>query len=481
MTNLILYADKISLDNKVFKLIIQQNITLIQYNRCNKTWFNYQQKTVMNVTRQRYAKLYTYVINSNTTNRNIFLYYVERVIRFYLFSNVYKIKKRRKTYFSLNHIPRKSSEYQCVVRSCPEGYEPSYGQRFLSKWDQEFNWSNCKKCDKVSKKVILGKTFCTCPKETIPRNNFSKCYYVCEDNTEVVNMFGSKCFHQWKEWLTGVSLCLTTIGIVLVIIVIATFYKYKKTPIAISFSRKITVLQLTYHILLFLEPLLLILGPSKALCSVHTFSFGHMVTILMSVIVARSQTRLYIFTRKGKMTSKDLLTLEAVEMFTMITINCLYVMLAALLFTSKDIVDGDLIEGLKITEAVCSVFHTQVQLCFFIVLAIVCCIQAYRTRSLPSVYKETTLIIAAMFITSVFVGIYLSSSFSKEEDKRHLFRVLFTYMVNFTLLIVIFGINVYWILFRTDINSKANFQGTIMRHIKRRSSIPEDPLNLATI
>ena len=169
---------------------------------------------------------------------------------------------------------------------------------------------------KHRQKTILGNTFCACPRGTVPRNNFSQCYYICEDNTEVVNKSGSECFHQWKKWLVEVSLIFTLIGLLLVVFAVVVFYKYRSTPIVLSSNRKITVLQLTYHVMMFLEPLLLLLAPSKILCGVHTVLVGHMITMLMSVIAARSQSRLYIFNHKGKMTTEDLLTLKAIEIFT---------------------------------------------------------------------------------------------------------------------------------------------------------------------
>ena len=474
-TNMILYSDIILFHDDVFKLILQQNKTILNYVFCDDEGFNFKD-TTNNVD----PKLYKFITDLNPKKRSNFAHYLNRSSNL-IGGASWDIRKGYKTYNSIKHIPRKLKEYQCVVRSCLEGYEPVYGQQIHSIWDEEFGWVSCKKCDQVSPKTILGTTFCACPRGTIPRNNFSNCYFICEYNTEVVNKSGSKCFHQWKKWLVEVSLLLTLIGLLLVIFVVLMFYKYRKTPIILSCNRKITVLQLTYHVMLFLEPLLLLLAPSKLLCGVHTVLVGHMITMLMSVIVARSQSRLYIFNHKGRLTTEDLLTLKAIEIFTMLIVNCLYAMLAVLLIATKDVIEGDVIDGLEIINAVCATVQTQGNIVFFIVLAVVCCIQACRTRNLPSVYTETTVILISMCFTSVFAGINLVSLFIKDLDKRHLCGVLFTYFVNFTLVIVIFGINVYWIVFRPDINSKKNFRLSVMRYVEKSSSLPEGTLSSSVI
>ena len=125
--------------------------------------------------------------------------------------------------------------------------------------------------------------------------------------------------------------------------------------------------------MLFLEPLLLLLAPSKRLCNVHIALVGHMITMLMSVIVATSQSRLFIFNHEGKMTTEDLLTVKANEIFTMLIVNCLYVMLAFLLITIKDVIDGDVIEGLEIiNNAVCATFHTHKEIHIFLLFLQLC-------------------------------------------------------------------------------------------------------------
>ncbi len=230
----------------------------------------------------------------------------------------------------------------------------------------------------------------------------------------------------WHDWfgvtVTIFSLILTAITIA----TMATFIRWRKHEIVVASSRELSAVLLTGILLCDILPFFFILKPSVFTCIIRRIGVGISLSLCYSAILVRSNRIYRIFNRLRKTTQKPaLISPQSQLVFTFLLLSVQVAISAiwlALLHPGTVIVYTGFEAELKCKET--SYTFLPITLGYNLVLLVLCCIHAYKSRHIPQNYNESkfinvtlysTLIIWLAFVPSYFGAarfgtIFLSSS-----------------------------------------------------------------------
>ena len=110
-----------------------------------------------------------------------------------------------------------------------------------------------------------------------------------------------------------------------------------------------------------------------------------------------------------------------------------------------------------------------VDLTLVLVLSVVCSIQSFLARKLPTNYNETYYIFLAMFTTTILLllSIPLHASYSKDGQQVFVNSCM-VYTANIALITIAYGYKIYIILFQKHLNTKEAFKKSMLEAIKKK-------------
>ena len=110
-----------------------------------------------------------------------------------------------------------------------------------------------------------------------------------------------------------------------------------------------------------------------------------------------------------------------------------------------------------------------VDLTLVLVLSVLCSIQSFLARKLPTNYNETYYIFLAMFTTTILLllSIPLHASYSKDGQQVFVNSCMI-YTANISLITIAYGYKFYIMLFQKHLNTKQAFKKSMMEAIKKK-------------
>ena len=265
----------------------------------------------------------------------------------------------------------------------------------------------------------------------------------------------------------------SSVQCLLVLATISIFIVYRNTPIVLSSIKEMTAIQLLFHLLLTVAlPFLFIGRMNKEICYSRSIVIGISLSVLISVMLSKTQKVFLIFKMKVKVTSSEKFITNSIEWFIILITLIVDSIVIVVSFTNqKGAIDAIFMyDDIRLVKELTCNNNDGLLSQLFLVLFLVFmnCIQGYRARNLPSNYKEVTYVIYSSFISvvvliSITVIYYLQSNYLVRE----MVILIAVGILNFVNFALIYFYKVFIILFRPHLNTKKAFNE------KRKKKIQE--------
>ena len=212
---------------------------------------------------------------------------------------------------------------------------------------------------------------------------------------------------------------------------------------------------------LFLAPVVWFFKPTPTLCIIRLIIAGLLYTISLAVTLTKTQKCIYIFHSPIKLTHKEVIISNAVEVFAIFLCCGTYVCLSIMLFlyVPTSVIEVTNAPSFSVYVRCDTSKHMLLQLLYLLVLAAASMVQGFRARNIPEKYGETKSIYLSMFafiiITIMLIFILLSSPFSTYEA---IIDCIIVMLPNLIMLIALYGTKIFITLFLPHKNRKKTFK-----------------------
>ena len=368
------------------------------------------------------------------------------------------------------HLANKLRPYKrknsCPAVQCSPGQEYVFKKLDInvSQWNESFQWT-CQLCGPGFYKAIYGNTSCQlCPPLYMSNEKRDSCFdpYILK----VISI---------GQPFTLVAIGLTCFGFMSCFGVLLAFIKYRNTPMMKAANVNMTLFHIVLIAVNFLLLLLAFYGePSEIKCYCRLFAMTIFYTIIVGIILLRSQKVLKAFGSRIKLTKSEVRREFFGEIFFLLI---LVLVNNLILFIAVNIIP---VQMLTILNSItyektphCETWrHSNVLVGFSICLQFVCFIQAFRGRRLPGAFKETMSIVYGNFISMlVFITMYPIVVFQKDILMREsVFWIALTLNMNLLVMFCYFR-RVYVAIFQPEKNTVEYSRSVIMAKMNKQARI----------
>ena len=335
---------------------------------------------------------------------------------------------------------------------CGKGRFLRHGHSKSINWTRSYGWF-CQECPQTFFKDTIGNGECT------------KCSYPLQVNSDQ-----SRCFDPYAlEYLTidspfSVSwLAFSSMQFVFILATMSIFVTKRNTPIVLSSIKELTAIQLSFQLLLTVAlPILFIGEVNKEICYSRPIVVGISLSILISVMLSKTQKVVIVFNKKVRVSSKEKFITNTIEWFIILIVLIVDSLILFVSYANQNTAIGTIFiyDDVRLVKHLsCNNNSTLLtQLLFTLFLVFVNCIQAYRARNLPSHYKEVIYVIYSSFISAVVLVVMTTIYYLQSNP---LFQEIVMLIVAGTLNLInfalIFFYKVYVIVFCPQLNTKKAF------------------------
>ena len=231
-----------------------------------------------------------------------------------------------------------------------------------------------------------------------------KCPYMAIPNlhkTECIQLTQS---YIHKDSYSAIAIyLLTSVGIVLCCITMRAFIRYKETPIVRSSNFRLSFMQLAAHIILYMSLPLFVLKDTEVVCTVRIFSSIVCMATILSVTFVKTSFILKIFCNTVHQTQQEVRYMKTSAYTAVAVLSISPALIQVVLLQWKPIKTTVNINpsAAEIEETCETEVHYGFQVIYYIVLQLLCGVQAFRARNLPSNYHEALYISFAMFSSAI--------------------------------------------------------------------------------
>lgn len=313
----------------------------------------------------------------------------------------------------------------------------------------------------------------SCPRGTINSNGLSSNCSECperqkpnEERTKCVDLPRNNL--SWNTSAIAVT-CTAVTGLLLTILCIIVFVKYRKSPIVKASDQELSILLLIVVALLFVLAFLYLLTPTDLLCSVINIWRYVVHTLCVSILLLKSRKIVRAFRLEGPL--PDGLTsgprkrqrsfLFKGQILHLLCLLSVQVILIVAWTISDPPSKKTIVRPLQYVFIVCKPFRSITGEALFaltittvLVLALACIYYAFKGRKIPENFNEARCIGFAMYIVLLSSAAYYPVEFGLEGWYVGIIGGVTTLVSSFALLGCMFGPKVYVIFFCPEQNTR---------------------------
>ena len=378
----------------------------------------------------------------------------------------FKLRKRySRCLYKINSNPIKLDQLKkeifpnhCPVVNCDPGYYKVYGN--IS--DYGFTWQ-CFPCPDNYFKSVYGNTRCRpCTgKFSISNTNKTACldpYQDIYDHADSVQTF-------------IIIVALSGIGFLVTFSITVLFTLKRHTPIVKTSDFVMSTIHLSFNSLIFaLSPTAFFLKPDPRYCLLKPITISVLYTLSVSLMFIKSQKLLQAFLSKVRITSG--------EAKRTIWVQCCLVLVFLLtsnftLFLTVYQVPVELLTQEDSTEMsrhhYCNTFtHNNVLITLMIVLQLLCSVQAFRGRHLPSVMNDGVILTYTTFTLTVTLTVTLPITIFQQLREKEVTQCVALLINNAISMLLLYGLKAFRMIKYPEQNTKAYFQTKLLSATTQR-------------
>ena len=347
-----------------------------------------------------------------------------------------------------------------TIPNCGKGEELRHSYYTDLNWNNSYGW-HCRKCLKSTFKNRVGNSQC---KPCLYPLKTDKLMEKCLDPFETSYP---------KRWnILGIVLLVAmAITALIILALMFAFFKFRDTPIVKHANRSMTALHLVSHLVLTTVPFLFFGQPNRVICIVRPLMVGICFTINVSVNIAKTQKLHLIFNSKTLHSRSKKTLIGSLELIIIggLILADLALFLVCYARHSPDVIyiyhDNELVK-----EITCSNnSDTIVQLSFFLLLVLANGIQSFRSRGLPSHFKETNHVIYSSFISILMLCVVTAIYFLQNKaTTRNILLGVSVLNLNIVNFLLIYSYKLFVIVFKPQLNTAAAFNAKRKKKIENQ-------------
>ena len=341
----------------------------------------------------------------------------------------------------------------CTTGNCPVGRYPVY-------MAQGCCWQ-CHSCFPGFVKPNEGQQLCTkCNFDAIANANQTKCLPFVFQYFEISDI----------QQVIAVVLC--SLGSLYTSVFLGVFMYFKDTPVVRSSNLKLSVFQMVLHLLMNTQVVLTLLKQIQYVCILHSIMGGYLLRLIMAIYIIKTNQLLTIFQSKTKIDRNVCVKFKEM-MFPAIYLTAnIFISTLFLAVYSKFEYGVSEVKSTTLKYNFCNMeayFHIDVAL--VILLSMICSVQAFIARKLPTNFNETFYIFLGMFTTTILLLLLLPLNASFSEDGQKIFvNSVMIYSANMALISIAYGYKIHIMLFQKHLNTKEAFQRIMLQSIQETVS-----------
>ena len=358
-----------------------------------------------------------------------------------------------------NFISQKENLSLCQIPICSAGYRRIYGNV-----SNGLRWK-CVLCPENTYKPLSGDG--TCEKCTGKFNIANRRRTSCIDPyTNVYIDFSS------NEFVFFVIFSL--FGMLLTIFSLIIFTIKRKTPIVSVSDFGYSIAHMVIIFLSFVAmPSSFIGKPNCYKCVFRLLSFSVFYVINIGIVFVKSQKLLIAFSSKVRLLPEEVKRTKIVQAFTVIIF---LIFINALFGISVQLKEVKNVESLN-TKAMIRLhhcdnsFHFNVLIASTMVIQLMCSIQAFRGRNLPSIINDGIILMYATFTLTIVFGVSFVVVNAQPAQMRELFQCIAVIINNVVIVFLMYTQKALRMMILPERNTREYFQRERMR--ERRQDVNE--------
>lgn len=339
----------------------------------------------------------------------------------------------------------------CVRPTCPLGKELKYGSYFEKININRTAWY-CSTCEGNRVKNKRGDGPCTpCNAGFKSNKNKSLCFDPYEDK-----------YLKHSDQELVILYCLSGILILLVSVAIFVFILNRKKLIIRSSNWRISVLQMILYILTITAlPVLFVGKPSEFICTFRPLLISALQSTFVGITFSKLQKIITVFQKRNKMMYKDVVFITATEYLIVFLVPTFDLCIVLIALQSKQSAVSETILYNKRYRYCTSDVYIQVHYGYTFLLMLFNGVQAFRSRKLPTLYKEILSTIFVCFISNLLLGIEVLIFYSHHNPYKQTLLIACSVLGSVTINFVVqYFYRIYRVLKITDQRADRKFTKT---------------------
>ena len=301
----------------------------------------------------------------------------------------------------------------CEKPICRPGYHLIYGNVSVN----SFAWS-CVLCPPNTHKPLSGSGSCQ----------------KCTGRFNIDNGKRTMCIDPYKNVNIGLSnsefvffMVQSLLGILMTFFSLIVFVVKRKTPIVSVSDYKMTLMHMSMICLLFVTiPFTFIGKPNFHFCISRLISISLLYVTNIGIVFIKSQKLLLAYLSKVHLTAEEVKNSKIVQIFLIIIFVLSVNTLLAITIYQRPITNVETSDSktMEIINHCNNHFHGNVLIASTMIIQLMCSIQAFRGRNLPSVMNDGIVVMYATFILTVVFGVSFVIVNAQPPQMKELFQCI---------------------------------------------------------
>ena len=356
----------------------------------------------------------------------------------------------------------------CPETICTAGHESAYGAFRYNNESNIFDYGmRCMRCSDDHIKVGLGDGPCI---RCTGLLNIAD-----ETRTRCVDPY-TNVYSTIRKLQFYIMLTLSLIGVVLTSFIFIVFV-LKRNTVRVKLSDfTLTSLHLTTMITIFATSFYVYRESRRSIsfCVARNLILSILYTLNTALVYTKSEKLLVAFQSKVQVTHHEMQKTVAGQVFTMVTLVLVANgILCVLYYQQPPGFDFVLMHGGKKMQRVhyCNTeLHQKYLIAFLLVVQLVCLVQAFRGRNLPSAMNDALSMVYAILITTLAFTVYFPISYFQSTVDSEFLQFMVIAINSICFVLFLYGGKCFIIIFKSHKNTRSYLNTQLMKNSARQVS-----------